>query len=87
MQDLILRTHVIRYRRERWLTPGGSSMMAPMPVGLCGHFGPGLRRFVLAQHDQGQVTTPRLLEQLRRLGWPSPSASWSACSTPAKTAS
>ena len=68
VQDLILRTHLIRYRRERWLTPQGESVTAPMPAGLCGHFGPGLRRFVLAQHHQGQVTTPRLLEQLHALG-------------------
>ena len=67
VQDLILRPHVIRYRRERWLTPEGESVVAPLPTGLCGHFGPGLRRFVLAQHHQGQVNMPRLLEQLRAL--------------------
>ena len=68
VQDLILRTHLIRYRRERWLTPQGCSVTAPLPDGLCGHFGPGLRRFVLAQHHQGQVSMPQLLEQLRALG-------------------
>ncbi len=68
VQDLILRPHLTRYRRERWLTPSGETVTAALPAGLCGHFGPGLRRFVLAQHHQGQVTTPRLLEQLRALG-------------------
>ena len=33
-----------------------------------GHFGPELRRFVLAQYHQGQVTVPRLLAQLRAFG-------------------
>ena len=33
-----------------------------------GHFGPELRRFVLAQYHQGQVTVPRLVALLRALG-------------------
>ena len=33
-----------------------------------GHFGPELRRFVLAQYHQGQVTVPRLVAQLRAIG-------------------
>jgi hypothetical protein len=39
-----------------------------MPAEVTGHFGAGLRRFVLAQYHQGQVTIPRLLEQLASLG-------------------
>ena len=35
---------------------------------MVGHFGPELRRFVLAQHHQGQVTVPRLVAQLRGIG-------------------
>ena len=37
-------------------------------AGISGHFGPELRRFVLAQYHQGQVTVPRLLAQLRAFG-------------------
>ena len=59
VQDLILRPHVIRWRRERWLTPDGSTITAPLPESVVGHFGPGLRRFILAQYHQGQVTMPR----------------------------
>jgi hypothetical protein len=54
VQDLEIRPRVIRYRRERWLTPDGHTMVAPLPVGTTGHFGPELRRFVLAQYHQGQ---------------------------------
>jgi hypothetical protein len=68
VQDLVLRPHVVRIRRERWITPDGQTVMAAMPPEIIGHFGPGLRRFVLAQHHQGQVTVPRLVEQLRSLG-------------------
>ncbi len=68
VQDLEIRPRVIRYRRERWLTPDGHTMVAPLPAGTTGHFGPELRRFVLAQYHQGQVTVPRLVEQLRGFG-------------------
>ena len=68
VQDLEVRPRVIRYCRERWLTPDGRTVVAPLPAGIKGHFGPELRRFVLAQYHQGQVTVPRLVEQLRGFG-------------------
>ena len=68
MQELVFRKHVVRYRRERWLTPDGREVVAEMPAGVKGHFGSELRRFVLGQHHQGQVTTPRLLAQLLAVG-------------------
>jgi hypothetical protein len=68
VQDLVLRARCIRYRRERWLTPNGQLIVAPRPSGVEGHFGPELRRFVLAQYHQGQVTLPRLVAQLRAIG-------------------
>src|SRR6476619_4258397 len=68
VQDLVLRPHVTRLRRERWLPPDGRTVTAPMPAGIVGHFGPALRRFVLAQYHQGQVTVPRLVAQLRAIG-------------------
>ena len=68
VQDLVLQVRVIRYRRERWLTPDGRTVIASLPAGISGHFGPELRRFVLAQYHQGQVTVPRLMAQLRAIG-------------------
>jgi hypothetical protein len=68
VQELELRVRAIRYRRERWRTPDGGLLTAPLPAGIVGHFGPQLRRFVLAQHHEGQVATPRLLGLLRSLG-------------------
>ena len=68
VQDLILRPHVVRYRRQRWLTPDGRMVVAPLPAGIAGHFGPELRRFVLAQYHRGQVTVPRLVGLLRDIG-------------------
>jgi hypothetical protein len=40
VQDLVIRPRVIRYRRERWLTPEGTTVVAPLPPGTLGHFGP-----------------------------------------------
>jgi len=68
VQDLVLHAEVIRYRRERWMTPDGHMVLAPLPPGIAGHFGSELRRFVLLQHHQGQVTVERLVAQLRAIG-------------------
>src|SRR3954471_5164157 len=68
VQDLVLAPRVVRYRRERGGTPGGGAVLAPPPPEVAGHFGPGIVRFALMQHVQGQVTTGRLLAQLRALG-------------------
>ncbi len=59
VQELVLSVQAIRYRRERWVTPDGQTIIAPLPDGTEGHFGPDLRRFVLMQYRQGQSTLPR----------------------------
>ncbi len=61
VRGLHLSVEVIRYRRERWLLPSGETVLAALPAGIVGGFGPELRRFVLALHAQGQVTTERLV--------------------------
>jgi hypothetical protein len=68
VQDLELRPLAIRFRRERWVTPDGRTVVAPLPEGIDGHFGPALRRFVLAQYHQGQITVPRLVAMLGAIG-------------------
>ncbi|MBD2751220.1 transposase [Microvirga sp. BT688] len=66
--DLVLVAEVVRYKRERWLTPEGQTIIAPLPVGVTGGYGPGVRRFCLALHTQGQVTTERLTDLLNGIG-------------------
>jgi hypothetical protein len=68
VQELVLTVHAVRYRRERWLTPDGKTIIAPLPEGTKGHFGPDLRRFVLMQYHQGQSTLPRLTALLQSVG-------------------
>ena len=68
VQELVISVQAVRYRRERWQTPDGQTLIAPLPEGTQGHFGPNLRRFVLMQYHQGQSTLPRLVALLQSLG-------------------
>jgi hypothetical protein len=68
VQELVLSVRAIRYMRERWVTPEGRTILAALPEGTRGHFGPDLRRFVLMQYHQGQTTLPRLTALLHSVG-------------------
>src|SRR6202453_1358139 len=68
VQDLAVRPHVTDFLRECWQTPAGKTVTAPLPSGIDGHFGPELRRLVLALYHQGQVTVARLVTLLRGFG-------------------
>ena len=68
VQDLVIRPHVTDFLRACWRTPEGKSVIAPLPRGVEGHFGPELRRLVLALYHQGQVTAGRLVTLLRGVG-------------------
>jgi hypothetical protein len=68
VQDLVISVRATCYQRQRWITPDGRTILAPLPEGITGHFGPELHRFVLMQYHQGQSTLPRLLALLRSVG-------------------
>ena len=68
VQELVLTVHAVRYLRERWVTLDGRTIIAPLPEGTRGHFGPDLRRFVLMQYHHGQTTLPRLATLLQSVG-------------------
>ncbi len=68
VRDLVLRVEVVRYRRECWVTPKGDTIIAPLPAGIRGGFGPNLRRFCLMLHAHGQVTTQRMTTLLNDVG-------------------
>ena len=68
VQDLVLSVRAIRYRRERWVTPDGQTIIASLPTGTDGHFGPEVRRFILMLYHQGQTTLSRLVTLLHGFG-------------------
>lgn len=70
VQELIIQAEVICYRRARWRTPEGRTLIAPLPgevIPGC-HFGPNLIVFLRHQYHHQHVTQPLLLEQLQQLG-------------------
>jgi hypothetical protein len=58
VQDLSLNPRVTRYRRERWETPDGKTIIADLDPGIVGGYGPNLHRQVLTLHFSGQVLSP-----------------------------
>ncbi|MHC2357819.1 hypothetical protein ACVMB3_007342 [Sinorhizobium meliloti] len=68
VRDLVLAAELVNYRRERWLTPEGKVIVAPLPEGFSSGFSRNLRRACLALHAQGQVTMPRLTAILNSIG-------------------
>jgi hypothetical protein len=68
VQDIVVQPRTVLYRRERWQLASGEKVVAPLPAGTVGHFGAELKRFVISQYVQGQVTVPRLVSLLNDIG-------------------
>ena len=68
VQDLSLNATVTLYRRERWETPEGETVVAGLDRGIVGGFGPNLHRQVLQLHSQGQMTCERIVAWLNDIG-------------------
>jgi hypothetical protein len=68
VQDLSLCPQVTRYRRERWETPDGKTIIAELGPGIVGGYGPNLHRLVLALHFAGQMTCERIVALLNGMG-------------------
>lgn len=69
VQDLVVGSRNTLYRRERWRTPDGGTVVAALPESLRGrHFGPVLTAFILYQYHHQHVTQPLIREALREWG-------------------
>lgn len=68
VQDLVLNPLVTRYRRERWQTPDGKTLTAPLDPGIVGGYGPHLHRLVVMLHYQCHVTSEKILALLNSVG-------------------
>jgi hypothetical protein len=64
VQDLMISATAMCYQHARWVTSGGQPVLAPLPEGVDGHFGPELRRFVLTQYR------PRSIDAVPHRGVP-----------------
>lgn len=71
VQGLVIKSHNICYRRERWETPQGDQIIAPLPEdvrALGGHFNCTVTSFILYQYCHAHVTEPLIREQLQEWG-------------------
>jgi hypothetical protein len=69
VQDIRIELHNTRYRRARYETPSGETIVAELPAGVKGfHFGPTLRSYILDQVYQRRVPQRLMLRELWEFG-------------------
>jgi Transposase IS66 family len=69
VQELEIKTKVIKYKLEVWKTPSGERVKAELPQEVKGsHFGPVLKQYIVNQLNNNRVTQKRLYEDLKAKG-------------------
>jgi len=69
VQGLRIRLHNTKYRRVRYQTPTGDTLLGELPEAVRGsHFDAELRSYMLLQYYQQHVSQPLILKQLWALG-------------------
>jgi len=69
VQDFIIGSWNVRYRRARYKTPNGNYVTGKLSNQISkSHFGSTLTAFILYQYYHAHVTQPLILEQLREYG-------------------
>lgn len=69
VQGLRITLHNTNYRRGRYQTPTGETLLGELPVAVRGsHFDPELRSYILLQYYQQHVSQQLILKQLWDLG-------------------
>jgi len=69
VQDIIIEPEVIRFVREVWELPStGERIIAPLPQGYHGGFGPTIRSFTRSLGADANISQPALLRLYRDVG-------------------
>ncbi len=68
VQELKIEVCNVCYRLEQWQGPDGQYLAGKLPESVKGHYGAGLRSYVLYSHHNQRVPQPLLLQQLREWG-------------------
>lgn len=72
VQELIIKSRHVLYRRERWIAPDGTTIVAPLPKDVealkGGHFNRTVNAAVLSLHHKGTVTQPLIRDMLTDWG-------------------
>lgn len=69
VQDLIIKKNVIRYLMAEWRKSDGGYIFAKLPENIsASHFGPGIQRYIVHQHNANRVPQNRILADLRDKG-------------------
>ena len=69
VQDFVIGSWNIRYRKARYKTPAGDYLIGELPNEVSqSHFGSTLTAFILYQYYHGHVTQPIIFEQLKDYG-------------------
>ncbi|MET3615846.1 hypothetical protein ABID16_004193 [Rhizobium aquaticum] len=68
VREPVVKAELVRDRRECWVSADGKTIIASLPQGVSGGYGPNVRRFCLMLHARAQVTTQRLATLLNDVG-------------------
>ena len=69
VQDLRIESANVRFRKEKYYSPSeGRTILAPLPQGYDGQFGPDLRSFILSTYFASNVSEAKLHQMLTFFG-------------------
>ena len=68
VQDLIIQRKVTCFRVARYKLPDGSYKTAPLPHEVNGHFGNGVKQYILHQYHACHVTQQKIHKTLIDIG-------------------
>ena len=68
MQELITKTHVTCYKRKRYQLLDGTYIMAPLPSSVDGHYGPGVKQYIINQTKVCNVSQSKVHQGLEDIG-------------------